>query len=170
MPTNRHVLGIFPDEERAASAIEAMDRLPWKIDRVHSPFPSERILAALKVKKSRVGYFTLTGGILGFVSGLALAIYTATRWNLVIWGKPVVAWIPFFIVGFEFTILFSVFGNVLGLIFLGGLPEFESLKHYDPRCSGEHFGIVAACEPSEEQGVIEFFESRGGEARVLEKG
>ena len=104
----------------------------------------------------------------GLARGSHPTIYTASVWKLIVWGKPVIAWIPFIIVGFEFTILFSVFANVLGLVVLGGLPDYQGLKRYDPRCSGEHFGILATCAAGEEEKVIEFFEHQGGEARVFE--
>jgi molybdopterin-containing oxidoreductase family membrane subunit len=166
MPDKREVLGLFPDENKTVSAIEALEVSEWKVDRVHSPFPSHKIFDALKLKPSRVGYFTLAGGILGFFTGFILAIYTAVQWNLIVWGKPVVAWLPFLIVGFEFTVLFSVFGNVLGLLIQIRLPEFKSLERYDPRCSADHFGIVVACEEEEQEELIGFFQGQGGEARV----
>jgi hypothetical protein len=169
MATDRRVMGLFPDEKQTAEVIEAMSAYPWQIDRVHSPLPSHRISTALKVKKSPVGWFTLAGGILGFFTGFALAAYTALVRKLIVWGKPIIAWIPFVIVGFEFTILFSVFGNVLGLLIFGGLPDYKGLEEYDPRCSGEHFGIVATCTEGEQDQVIEFFRNKGGEARVFEE-
>ncbi len=168
MATDISVMGLFPDEQKTASTIEAMVGYPWKIDRVHSPFPSHKIFDALKLKKSPVGWFTLVCGIVGFFTGFALAVYTALEWKLIIWGKPIIAWIPFVIVGFEFTILFSVFGNVLGLLIFGGLPDYKGLAKYDPRCSGEYFGIVATCDQGEQDKVIEFFQKQGGEARVFE--
>ena len=169
MATDISVMGLFPDEGRTASTIEALAGYPWKIDRVHSPFPGHRIFGALKLKKSLVGWFTLAGGIVGFISGFSLAIYTALEWKVIVWGKPIIAWIPFVIVGFEFTILFSVFANVLGLIVLGGLPDYKGLESYDSRCSGEHFGIVVSCDQSERQKVVEFFENQGGEVRVFDE-
>jgi molybdopterin-containing oxidoreductase family membrane subunit len=168
MATDISVMGLFPDEQKTVSTIEAMAGYPWTIDQVHSPFPSHRILDALKVKKSPLGWITLAGGILGFISGFSLAIYTGLEWKLIVWGKPVIAWFPFVIVGFEFTILFSVFANVLGLVFLGGLPDYQGLKRYDPRCSAEHFGILATCAAGEKEKVIAFFESQGGEVRVFD--
>ena len=162
------ILGVFPDEEKAITAIEALKPLSWKLDRVHSPFPSHRILEALKLKKSGVGYFTLVGGILGFVFGLALAIFTALRWGLIVSGKPIVSMLPFFIVGFECTILFSVLGNVIGLLFLNRLPRYQDLEKYDPRFSSDHFGIVASCEDGEQERLTDFFRTHGGEVSTLD--
>jgi molybdopterin-containing oxidoreductase family membrane subunit len=168
MRSNKYIGGSFGDESQAVSAIKALKKSPWKLDRVHSPFPSHKISEALKVKESRVGYFTLMGGIIGFFTGFALAIYTAVQWNLIVGGKPVHAWIPFLIVGFEFTILFAVFGNVVGLLTQARLPEVETLKTYDPRFSGEYFGIVASCDEEEEEKLADFFKKEGAEVTVFE--
>ena len=168
MPSKERVIGSFRDENQAVSAIEALRKSPWKLDRVHSPIPSHRISNALKEKKSRVGYFTLAGGIIGFFTGFALATYTAVQWNLIVSGKPVVAWLPFLIVGFEFTILFAVLGNVIGLVTQARLPEFESLKTYDPRFSSDYFGIVASCVEGEQQKLMDFLTNMGGEVKAFE--
>jgi molybdopterin-containing oxidoreductase family membrane subunit len=102
---------------------------------------------------------------MGFFTGFALATYTAVQWNLIVSGKPVMAWLPFLIVGFEFTILFAVMGNVIGLITQARLPEFESLKMYDPRFSEEYFGIVASCGEGEQQELMDFLMNMGGEVK-----
>lgn len=167
MGTEYRVMGLFTDENRAVSAIEAIKDSPWPLRRVHSPVPSHKISDALGLKKSKVGYFTLAGGIFGFFAGFLLAAFTASQWNLVVSGKPVIALVPFFIVGFEFTILFAVFGNVAGLIHQMQLPEFKGLEEYDPRCSGEHFGILAACEASDLDGLKDFFQNMGAKVTVF---
>lgn len=168
MPTEAAVMGLFKDETAAVSAIEDLRNSPWSLCSVHSPIPSHRIAKALKLKKSKVGWFTLAGGVIGFFSGFALAAYTASQWNLIVSGKPVIALVPFFIVGFEFTILFAIFGNIAGLIHQMQLPGFKGLAQYDPRCSGEHFGVLAACTTEDVDGLAIFFKNKGGEIRVFE--
>ena len=168
MAIEKHVMGLFQDRDRAISTLEALKATTWKVKRVHGPFPDHKIINALKLKKSRVGYFTLVGGIIGFFSGMALAIFTATRWSIIVSGKPIIAPIPFLIVGFEFTILFAVLGNIIGLLTQSRLPGFKSLEQYDARCSGEHFGILAACGEVEQERLVSFFEEKGGEVRVFD--
>ncbi|MFO7708388.1 MAG: DUF3341 domain-containing protein [Desulfobacterales bacterium] len=168
MPTEAHVMGLFRDETQAAAAIMELAAAGFRFRRAHTPVPSHRILEALGSKKSRVGWFTLAGGIVGFFAGFALAIFTSTQWNLIVSGKPIVSLIPFFIVGFEFTILFSVFGNVVGLLLCARLPDPQGLAMYDPRCSGEHFGVLAACESGRRDDLMDFFRGRGGEVRSFE--
>ncbi|MFO7715599.1 DUF3341 domain-containing protein [Desulfosarcina sp.] len=161
------IMGIFSSEHTAASVIDALRETPWTIERVHSPIPSHVIENALEPPKSRVGWFTLAGGIIGFFAGFLLAAFTATRWSLIVGGKPVVALVPFFIVGFEFTILFAVFGNVLGLISQARLPRFGTQAHYDERFSGDRFGVLARCSADEQDQLTHFLEENGAEIKPV---
>ena len=162
------MMGLFESEADALAAIADMQARGWEIERVHSPVPSENIGKALGLKKSRVGWFTLAGGVIGFFTGFLLAAFTATRWSLIVSGKPIVALVPFFIVGFEFTILFAVFGNVVGLITQANLPRFDYNRNYDPRCSADQFGVLAACGV-EAAGELEgFFKERGAQITIFD--
>lgn len=168
MPTETHIIGLFTDENLAADTIRRLKaRADWRITGVHSPIPSEKITEALSVKKSLLGWITLGGGITGFFIGFLLAAFTASRWELIVSGKPVVALVPFFIVGFECTVLFAVLANVLALVGLGRLPDYHQLDHYDPRCSGAHYGIVAACAASGKTDLAAFFQENGAETREV---
>ena len=167
MTAERHIMGLFKNEDHVVSAVNALKTSPYEFIRVNTPIPSHKIMTALNLKKSRVGWFTLCGGILGFLAGFSLAAFTATRWDLIVSGKPIVAIIPFVVVGFEATILFAVFGNVIGLLTHMRLPNQGWLRHYDPRCSGEHFGVLAACHAHQEEELKTFFRQRDAEVTVF---
>ena len=165
----RYVMGLFKREDQAVAAIGELKASSWPLHRTHSPIPSHKISDALGLKDSRVGWFTLGGGIMGFLTGFTLAIFTALRWELIVSGKPVVALVPFVIVGFEFTILFAIFGNLIGMLVLSKLPRQANLENYDPRCSGEHFGILSSCRDEEKEGLQSLFTRNGGETKVFEQ-
>ena len=168
MATERvSILGIFDSDGHAADAIRELRGSDYRVERVHSPIPSHAIDDALQAPKSKVGWFTLAGGITGFISGFLLAIFAATRWHLIAQGKPVIALVPFIIVGFEFTILFSVFGNVLGLISQARLPRLGAPPGYDPVFTGDRFGILASCQAKDENALTDFFATRGAEAKKV---
>lgn len=168
MATKRvSLMGLFDSETGTAEAIRELRTSAFAVERVHTPIPSHAIADALALPKSKVGWFTLVGGIIGFFSGFALAAFTATRWNLIVSGKPVVALVPFFIVGFEFTILFAVFGNVLGIISQARLPRFKTHERYDARLTGDRFGVLASCPPEQQSGLRQFFESKGAEIKAF---
>lgn len=160
------VTGLFEDDRRAAAAIRDIRATAWRLRSVHGPFPSRDISEALAVKKTPVGWFSLAGGLIGLLAGYLLASLTAGRWDLIVGGKPVLAFIPFLIVGFEFAVLFSVLGNVLGFILLARLPAYKDLPGYATECSGRHFGVAVGCETWEREAVRTFFASRG--ARISE--
>ncbi|MGB5986658.1 MAG: DUF3341 domain-containing protein [Desulfobacterales bacterium] len=168
MADSRYIMGLFRDDTQAAQAVRDLPAQGFEVVRVHSPVPSQGITEALRLKPSLVGWMTLIGGIIGFFSGFALAAFTSLRWELIVSGKPILAWVPFVIVGFEFTVLFAVFGNVLGLLLMMKLPSFKGLKHYDPRCSGEHYGVLAACPDERRQALAEFFKTQGAEIKVFD--
>lgn len=161
------IMGLFNTEAETLSAVHKMKDTDWTIEKIHSPIPIHGVGEVLDLNKSRVGWFTLAGGVIGFFTGFFLAVFTATKWNLIVSGKPVVSLVPFFIVGFEFTILFAVFGNVLGLISQMNLPKFDYRKNYDPRVSGEMFGITATCDTVESRRLIDFFKARGASIQTF---
>lgn len=169
MAAERQLMGLFTDADQVIKALRDLKEASWTIKQVHGPIPHHEIAAQLDLPKSRVGLYTLTGGIIGFFSGFLLASYCSVQYDLIVSGKPIVALIPFFIVGFEFTILFSVFGNVIGLLNEGGLPDYKGLEHYDPRCSGEHFGITATCDVGGEAALRHFFQERGAQVTDLDE-
>jgi len=157
---NRSVLGLFKSEEETLSAMEEIKDKGWQVHEVYSPIPSSKISAALNRKKSKVGWFTLTGGIIGFLTGWWLAAFTATRWSLIVGGKPILSWFPFFIVAFELTILFAVFGNVLGLLTQVGLPT-KMDKTYHPACSGSEYGLLAGAGSEDLDGLKTLLQNKG---------
>jgi hypothetical protein len=168
MGNDRYIMGLFPSENSAAAAVKGLAETPWRVERVHSPVPSHLLAKVLNLEKSGLGWFTLVGGITGFFFGFLFAIFTATRWDLIVGGKPIVALVPFFIVGFEFTILFAVIGNVIGLLTHMHLPRWKSPEHYDPRCSGSMFGVLAECTDGNLDGLKSYFEDQGGEVKCFE--
>jgi molybdopterin-containing oxidoreductase family membrane subunit len=168
MGPERYLMGLFKDEDQVVATVNELKASTYTFHRVNSPFPSHKIMDALKLKKSMVGWFTLVGGMIGLVGGFALAIFTSVQWNLIVSGKPIVAIIPFVIVGFEATILCAVFGNILGLLTQMQLPSNKLMKYYDPRCSGEYFGVLASCDANQQNDLNEFFRQQGAEVRVFD--
>ncbi|MEE8400363.1 MAG: DUF3341 domain-containing protein [Desulfobacterales bacterium] len=171
MADRQFVVGIFKEEGPVVKALEGLKWYNGSLHHVYGPYPSHSIHRSaddlLGRKKSKVGSFTLVGGILGFLLGFGLSIYTASQWQLIVSGKPIVALVPFFIVGFECTILFGILGNVLGLLTQARLPRFKMPEYYNPLFTGDHFGVVASCETADMQGLMAFFRETGGEAKPV---
>ena len=157
------VVGIFAYLDDLLKAIHALNGANFRIDQVHSPTARHEIHEALGCGSSPIRYFTLAGGAIGVLFGLALATYAHVQWHLITSGKPVLAWIPFFVIAFECCILFGVLSTLLGLSIMSGLPRFRIPVSYDPRFSQDRFGILVSCGEEEEETVTRLLRDAGAE-------
>jgi len=110
-----------------------------------------------------VRYFTLCGGLLGAIGGVSLASYAHLQWSFITSGKPVLAWIPFVVIGFEFTILLGVLFTIAGLLINARLPRIRVPDAYDPRFSLDRFGILVSCREEEKESVSKLLREAGAE-------
>lgn len=93
---------------------------------VHSPFPIHGMDDAMGLKNSPVGWFTFTGGLLGFSGGYAMIWFmNGYDYSIIVGGKPFFSFIPAFPVAYELTILLGAFGTLLGMAYLNRLPRLH---------------------------------------------
>ena len=156
---------LFEEDTEAARAIRELESPSWRLERACGPVPSEEIHRALGEKKTPVGWFTLAGGAAGLVCGYAVASFTSLRWELIVSGKPVVALVPFLIVGFELAVLFAVLATVIGLILHTGLPAYGDVEDNPEECTADRFGLVVQCPTGESSRLQAFLEERGAWVR-----
>jgi molybdopterin-containing oxidoreductase family membrane subunit len=137
------VTGFFADEESAVRAIRDVRAADFGRPRAYSPFPSPEILEAAGLHTSPVRAWVLAGGIAGAASGFALTIGLSTGWYpRVVAGMPYVSVPPFVVIAFEMMILFGALAGTAGFIFHGGFPQLEAFPGFDPRFTGDRFGVV----------------------------
>lgn len=140
------ITAIFSHVDAVLAAVKALKQARLEPVTVYSPAPHHELSRALQLKPSRVRLFTLLGGIAGGISGFSLAVYAAVQWHLISGGRPVVAWIPFVVVAFEFTILLGVLCTVTGMLLAARLPRLAIPDHYDRRFTLDKFGVVIRCD------------------------
>lgn len=139
--TQKAMMGIFIYLGDLLEALKTLKGTGLRVS-VFSPSAQPEIKAALGLRPSPVRFYTLFGGLLGLSSGLALAVYTVIQWRFIVSGKPVIPWIPFVVVGFEFLILFGVLISFAGMLIHGRLPRLRLPSYYDPRFSNDRFGLL----------------------------
>jgi len=99
-----------------------------------TPCPVHGLDGAMGVKRSKVPRFSLTGGILGFTTGMSMIWFTgAYDYQLIVGGKPLFSPMFAFPVSYELTILLTAFFTIGGMFFLNGLP-----MHYHPVLKSDH--------------------------------
>lgn len=163
MAKKHTLMGIFSRIDEVAEALKFLREAAIKVDIVYSPVPSLKISHTLGLTPSPVRYFTLGGGIAGMIIGFGLSIYAGLKWNFIVSGKPVIALIPFFVEGFEFTILFGVLATVAGMLIYNRMPKLRLPPHYDPRFTQDKFGILVRCSDAEREGTISALQKAGAE-------
>jgi len=89
----------------------------------------------------------LLGGILGFLSAVALVRGTELAWPLPTGGMPIVAWWPNLVIIFEMTMLGAIVTTVISLLVSSKLPKFGKTL-YDPAVSDGKIlvGVPAASD------------------------
>ena len=157
------ILGVFPFADDLLKALEELKASGVPIHTVFSPIPRSEIQKILGERPSPVRFFTLLGGSLGLATGISLASYAHLKWEFVTGGKPVLAWIPFVVVGFEFTILFGVLFTLASLLFKSGLPKLRLPDQYDPRFSGDRFGVFVSGSGGGKEMARMIFQKNGAE-------
>jgi len=156
------LMGIFSYQDDFLAGLEAVKEGEWKFT-AFSPTGRHEIREALGMKPSPVRRFTLFGGLFGIASGLGLAAFTVLKWKFIVSGKPIVPWIPFVIVAFEFCILMGVLFTFGGLLINARLPQRKLPVYYDPRFSVDRFGIMVSCTEEEREKVKRLLREAGAE-------
>lgn len=129
------LLAEFSDPGALMHAAEAVRENGYTHFDTHSPFPIHGMDRAMGLGNSKVGYFTLGGGLTGFAVAYLLQWWTAAvDYPINISGKPFFAVEPSVPILFELTVLFAAFGAVAGMLALNGLP-----RPYNPLFYSDHF-------------------------------
>jgi hypothetical protein len=132
------LLAEFSNPSTLMHAAEAVRERGYRHFDAHSPFPIHGMDRAMGLGNSKVGYFTLGGGVTGLIVGYVLQWWTAAvDYPLNISGKPLFAVESAIPIIFEVVVLFSAFGAVAGMFALNGLP-----RPYNPLFYSERFRKV----------------------------
>ncbi|MCS5635179.1 MAG: DUF3341 domain-containing protein [Myxococcota bacterium] len=143
MPT---LVSVFDLPSNTASAVRKLKDRGFDDLTTYSPAPFAELEEAEDPRPSKVRRYTLVGGLSGVFLGFLMQIWMSLEWPIKIAGKNFASIPPYWIVGFELTILLGGFFTLFGLLITGGLYPKRLDKNYSPRFSAEEFGVVVTCE------------------------
>ncbi len=161
MSEGQVVKASFSDFAAFVRALEALHAAGVRDFRVYSPVGLEEYEHLLPTQGSPVRWIALAAGVVGCALGFWLCIGSAHRYDLIVGGKAVVAWVPYCVIGFELTILTGA------LVTLGVVSVFSRLfprapaAEYDPAFSSDEFGLHIPCAETEARSVTELLQSAG---------
>lgn len=169
MQKDKAVVGVFGYLDDALEAVRhaKRDSLDY---RVYSPVPNHELEEETFPQKSPVRIITLIGAVTGLTFGFTLAILCSMDWPLRASAKDVVSIPGFVVIGYECTILFGAIFNLLAMFHFCRLPDLLRKIGYDPRFSGDKFGVVIGCGGSQVDDVRNKLLSIGAEEVDVREG
>ncbi len=146
MTAGHSVIGFYSEVTGLIRAVKVLSG--QNLGEIHtiSPVPLHEIDEVLGAGPSPVRRFTLAGGLLGLIVGWALTIGSALHYPVIVGGKPLVSLTPFGVVAYICTILFGALFTVAGMLINARLPRIQVGRGYDPRLTGNRFGVQVICE------------------------
>jgi hypothetical protein len=134
---------------------------------VFTPFPVHGLDQAMGLKNSKVGWFSFTGGVIGYTTGMLMIWWmNAVDYKIVIGGKPMFSPFGAFPPSYELTILLGAFGALGGMLFLNRLPRLHHplLKHgrFAKVTHDKFFVVIETSDPKfSETEIRKLLESMG---------
>lgn len=162
-PQELRIMGVFDRLDNLLKAIEQLREERFMIEEVYSPAPVEEIPKKLGMRQSWIRWFFLAGACSGLLLAYFTTIYSASAWELDVWGKPFVAWIPYSLIAYEWTILVAVIAGFIWVIILAQNKSFRDPPLYDPRFTVDRFGVLVRCNSSDREHVFKLFEETKAE-------
>jgi len=113
----------FEDVQELVDAVRATRAAGYREFDAYTPVPVEAVAEAMGEHTNRLPLIVLVGGVVGLVSGYALAYWTSViDYPLNVGGRPLHSWPAFIPITFETTVLGAALATVLGMLALNGLP------------------------------------------------
>jgi hypothetical protein len=141
-------LGLFREPNSALAAAGTLKGAGFANLELMSPVPIEGIDEVLGKKESVIKRFTLFGGIIGAMSGFALAAGTSVLYLHPVGGRPIITIPPFLIITYELLILFGILFTVAGFFISARLPVFRD-RVYVPETAVDRFAVSVSCDDAE---------------------
>jgi hypothetical protein len=157
------VLGAFHEIDSAVNAIEELRKERFGDITVFTPTPRHEFEHAIGHPASRVRVFTLIFGLAGVTFGYWIAVWISDYWPIIVGGKPVAAWVPFTILGFEVMVLIGGLATVFAMFGLAHVPRLTMTVGYDPRFSGGYFGLFVEADPDRADEAMAMLQKLGAQ-------
>lgn len=139
----RQLQSIFAEEENVFGALFALRKAGFPIQEVYAPYAVHGLDRAAGLRRSRIGFVTVTAAALGSISFYLFQDWvSAMSWPFNIGGKPyssAPAWIP---VVFEAGVLTAGLATVLVLFIRSRLYPGKRAQLVDPRITDDRFAVM----------------------------
>jgi len=169
------VWATFEFLDDTCSAIKELRDKGYERLTTHTPCPRHEIDHALGNPQSKIPYFTLLGGFVGFGLAVFIIVKMTLMWILPVSGKPIISVPIMGPIAFEMAVLISIYFTIGGLFIL---IARDTLSHAKPKSNKyrtysrfmrDRFGIVVPCNEDSIIDVEAVFKKFQAEEVIIEK-
>lgn len=148
----RGVRGAFYTIEEAGEAVLALEKEGFAQEDItlFSPIPTAEFEEHFERPRSPVRYMTITGAVIGCITGFVLTFWTFFAWPLHVGGKPVASFPVAVVIMFELTVLLGGLFSLAAMFIFSRIPALTMKPGYHPRFSEDLFGVFV--HASEDEG------------------
>jgi hypothetical protein len=132
------LLAEFGSEGALVDAVKRTRKAGFRCIDTFTPYPVDGMAELIGFHDHRIGWLSVTGGLVGFFGMLSLQLFVNFDYPVEVGGRPIFAYPAFFVVDFEIMILCAVLFPVIGMLVLNGLP-----KLHHPLFGTARFGLAS---------------------------
>ncbi len=146
----------------------------YRVMDAYTPYPVEGLVAELGMRKTRIPFVVLMGGIVGACIGFFMQYYSmAISYPFNVGGRPHNSWPVFIPITFEVLILVAALSAFLGMMLLNGLPRPHhpvfNVPQFGRSSQDRFFLCIEATDPKfSRTATTEFLGSLGPAVEVIE--
>ncbi|HLT24031.1 MAG TPA: quinol:electron acceptor oxidoreductase subunit ActD [Ignavibacteria bacterium] len=163
------VTALYDTPNEILLAADKVAKSDYKKFDVNTPYPVHGLDDAMRLKPTKVGYFSFLFGFIGTCSALLMIGWmSGIDYRSIVGGKPFFSIPPSIPITFELTVLLSGLTTVGVMLFLFNKLPWNNNPlmdtNYMKRVSSDKFGVVIKSDDPKfnKEEVIEFLKSTGG--------
>jgi hypothetical protein len=134
------LLAVFECEADVVNAAKMARSHGWRVVEIYAPYPLHASAELLDLKRSRLSWVALVGGLAGVALAFAFQYWTSARdWPLNIGGRPWNSLPAFVPVAFEMMVLCAGLGLVAALLIACRLYPGKAARDPGGRATDDQF-------------------------------
>jgi hypothetical protein len=177
MKSDTPIYGLMAEFLTAGEVLDATRRARqagYRDMDAYTPQPVEGLAVELGMRRTRLPFVVLMGGLVGAGVGFSMQYYSmAIDYTFNVGGRPYNSWPVFIPITFELLVLVGAFAAFLGMMFLNGLPRPHhpvfNVPQFARSSQDRYFLCIEATDPSfDRQTTAEFLATLNPHGQVIE--
>ncbi|MDO8588184.1 MAG: DUF3341 domain-containing protein [Armatimonadota bacterium] len=155
------VVARFEDYHAFVEALRALKESGVYRYEAYGPTNLDRIEDLMAKKGSGVRIWSTFGALVGLATFWLVCVLSALIYAIIVGGKPPISNIPYVIPAYEGTILLGGIAAFIAILAYARFGPRKPPAYYDPRFSGDSYGIAVLCKGKEKARVAEMLSGLG---------